>query len=392
MPDSIDDLCPRPEHLPPQPTRPHAAGLFLSSVYECHDPQQAEALLAGELEGFVYARDGHPNAFLLAEKCRALHSAPRAAIAASGMGALAAAVISQLAQGDALLASHQLYGRSLSLLTTELQRLGLSGSTVDTGDLAAVATAWTPRTRLLVVETISNPTLRVADLQAQADLVHRCGGLLLVDNTFAGPALCRPLDWGADLVLESLTKTMNGHSDVVLGLLCGRAELWDRVPTVLSTWGLASAPFDCWLAARGLATLALRIERAAANALALAEALAARLGAAATVYPGLPGHPQHALARRQFGGRFGTIVTCTLPGGRPAVERFLAGSGIPFCPSLGELSTTLSHPESTSHRGLPPAERAALGIDAGTLRFSLGIESSAAILAAVARGLDAGGL
>ncbi len=150
-----------------------------------------------------------------------------------------------------------------------------------------------------------------------------------------------------------MTKTMNGHSDVVLGLLTGREDRWQRVRDTLSIWGLASAPFDCWLALRGLGTLALRIERACDNALAVARFLSTSKSVRAVYYPGLPGHPDHDLARRQFGDRFGTIVTFTLPGGLQAARSFMAASGrIPFCPSLGELSTTLSHPESTSHRGL----------------------------------------
>jgi cystathionine beta-lyase/cystathionine gamma-synthase len=384
-----DDLCPRPQRLPKLATEPHAPPIYLSSVYECRDPDQADALLSGREAGYVYARDGHPNAVMLAEKCRQLHGTQQAAIAGSGMAALAAIVLSQLAPGDHVVVSNQLYGRTHTLLAGEAARLGMTSSLVDICDLGGVQNAITPRSKLIVAETISNPLLRVADLTALAKLAHRHGAALLADNTLAGPAVCRPHELGADWVMESITKTMNGHSDVVLGLLCGPSDRWQRVPLVLSTWGLAAAPFDCWLAMRGLATLALRMERACANALAVARSLIRSKAVEAVYYPGLAEHPDHDLARRQFGDRFGSIVTFTLGGGRAAARAFMgAAERIAFCPSLGELSTTLSHPESTSHRALASEARAALGITGGTIRLSLGIESTAAVVEAVNQGLS----
>ena len=386
--DSADDICPRPQRLPPQSTQPHAPPIYLSSVYECRDPAQADALLGGREQGYVYARDGHPNADLLAEKCRQLHDTERAAIAGSGMAALAVVVLSQLAPGDHVVVSDQLYGRTLLLFSGEAARLGITSTQVDTCDLTAVEQAINARTRMIVVETISNPLLRVADLAALAKLAHAHGATLLADNTFASPAVCRPRQWGADWVMESLTKIMNGHSDVILGLLCGPAARWQRVPAVLSTWGLASAPFDCWLAMRGLGTMALRVERASTNALAAARLLADSPAVTAVYYPGLTDHPAHTVARRQFGEHFGSIVSFTLTGGVDAARAFIAAAHrIPFCPSLGELSTTLSHPESTSHRALAPEERSRLGIAGGTIRLSVGIESTSAVLAALAEGL-----
>jgi cystathionine beta-lyase/cystathionine gamma-synthase len=372
--------------------QPASAPLYLASVYACGDVEHADAVLSGREPGYAYRRDGHPNADALAEKCRLLHAAERAALAASGMGALALALLSQARQGDHLVASDQLYGKSLALLTQEAPRLGISATGVDACDPAAVSAACRPSTRLIVVETISNPRLRVADLASLAQVAKDRGARLLVDNTFASPVLCRPLEFGADLVHESLTKIMNGHSDVLLGLLCGRADAWERVPSVLSTWGWTAAPFDCWLAARGLATLHLRAERASDNALAAAEMLSRRPEVAGVDYPGLPTHPDHALAARQFGGRFGSIVTFHLAGGRTATDRLLAAAEhIPFCPSLGELHTTLSHPASTSHRGLSDEARAKLGISAGTIRLSVGTESPEFIVEALEQGLAACG-
>ncbi len=388
MTEKPDDICPRAEVLPPQPTQPLVPPLFTAAVYRCESIAQADAVLGGELSGYAYVRDGHPNADLLAEKCSQLHGAEKAAICSSGMGALAVAVLSQLAPGDHVVVSNQLYGRSLTLLTSECARWDITNSIVDVCNLQAVRAALGGNSRLVVVETIANPLLRVPDLSALGKLARETGARLLVDNTFASPALCRPIEYGADLVLESLTKIMSGHSDVCLGLLCGREECWSRVPSVLSTWGLTSSPFDCWMAGRGLGTMALRVERAAANALEAARYLAQQPTVEAVYYPGLPTHPDHEIATRQFAGRYGSIVSFTLAGGRAAADRFIhAARAIPFSPSLGDLSTTLSHPESTSHRGLSAADRAALRITGGTIRLSLGIESAATVLARLAEGL-----
>jgi cystathionine beta-lyase/cystathionine gamma-synthase len=298
-----------------------------------------------------------------------------------------------LKQGDHVIASDQLYGRSLTLLTKESARLGIENSVVNTNDPAATAAAFRPTTKMLVVETITNPLLRVSDIAGLAAMAHAHDAKLLVDNTFASPVICRPLTLGADLVMESLSKFMNGHGDVVLGMLCGQAEHWGRVPSVASTFGITAAPFECWLAGRGLGTLHLRMERASDNALRVADFLYdlwQHRRIEAVYYPGLTGHPDHAIAVRQFSRQFGPMVTFTLPGGREAATRFIkAAENIPFCPSLGELCTTLSHPESTSHRGLSAEQRTSLGITGGTIRLSIGTESPEFILDALKQAMDA---
>ena len=371
-----------------QTTQPMAPAMYPTSVWMCNDTDQAEQILAGQMDGYVYQRDRHPNADALAEKVALLHGAEEVAVTSSGMAAMSLALLSQLQAGDHLIASSQIYGRSLQLLTEEAGRFGVSSTTVDTCDHSQVAAAMRPATKLVVVETIANPRLQVADLAGLAELVHGNGAKLLVDNTFATPILCRPLDHGADFVLESASKMMNGHSDVMLGLLGGRTDDWQRVPTVLSAWGLASGPFECWLAARGLASLHLRAERAFSNACSVADFLANRTDVHAVDFPGLPDHPHHELAVRQFGDRFGSIVTFQLDGGRTAADAFIErAKQIPFSPSLGETATTLSHPESTSHRGLSDEERDALGISGGTIRLSVGTESADFVLAALREGL-----
>lgn len=371
-----DDVCPRAERNAYPPNPPLAPPIFPSAVYQCDDPTQADGLLAGTIDGYVYLRDGHPNADWLAARCRELHGAERAIVCASGMSALSLALLAHVEFGDHLVVSSRLYGRSLRLLTEETARLGIASTVVDTCDLQATAAACNDATRWLIVETITNPTLRVSDLSALAELAHQYHARLLVDNTFASPIVCRPLEWGADLVLESLTKIMNGHSDVMLGALCGRAADWERVVDVCAMWGLNSAPFECWLAGRGLATLAVRQARAESNALQIAQWLADQAAVSEVLYPGLASHPDHKLAARQFAGRYGTMVSFTLAGGLDAATRFIRASDqIVFSPSLGDLSTTLSHPCSTSHRALSPAQCDALGISPGTIRLSLGLES-----------------
>ncbi|MBC8351908.1 MAG: aminotransferase class V-fold PLP-dependent enzyme [Planctomycetes bacterium] len=385
-----DDICPRPDKPVVQTTQPMAPAIYPTSVWMCNDTNQADDLLARKLDGYIYQRDGHPNADAFAEKVAALHVADCVAVTSSGMAALSLAALSQLVPGDHVVVGKQLYGRSLLLLTQELNRLGITSTLVDTCDLDATRAATTSATKLVVVETIGNPCLNVADIAALAEIAHGQDAKLLVDNTFATPVLCRPLELGADFVLESVSKMMNGHSDVMLGVLCGREQDWDRVPMALAAWGLASSPFDAWLAVRGLATMHLRVERACETAQRVADALCGEGSVEHVDYPGLPNHFQHDLATKQFGGSYGAIVTFRLAGGRSAADAFIAAAKrIPFCPSLGEATTTLSHPESTSHRGLSSAEREVLGISGGTIRLSIGLESTDFVITAIQEALTA---
>ena len=212
--------------------------------------------------------------------------------------------------------------------------------------------------------------------------------MLIVDNTFATPVLCRPLELGATMVVESLTKMIGGHSDITLGLVCGTGDWLPQVSQIVSIWGLASNPFDCWLAERGLATLELRMRAASANAAALADWLAGQRGVSRVVYPGRAEHPDHALAPRVLREGFGNMLCFELDGGREAVNRFLRSApGIPFSPSLGHTATTCSHPGATSHRYVSPAEKKRQGISDGLIRLSVGIESIESIKAEMGRGL-----
>jgi cystathionine beta-lyase/cystathionine gamma-synthase len=405
----FDELCVEPPRMEPTPLNGLGPAIYPGAVYRCDDPDQAFRLLAGLEPGYVYQRDGHPNADWLADKLGRMHAADWAVIAASGMAALSVAALATLQHGDHVLVSDQLYGRTTQLLRRQWSRLGVTSTLVNALDLADVQRSVLASTRMLVVETLSNPMLRVVPLPELVEFSRARGICLLVDNTFATPALCRPLAWGADLVMESVSKMINGHSDVMLGLLAGLAPSSRRDTSVdsspvetggprrtlaevrdaLSVWGLASSPFDCWLAMRGLTTLHLRMERASENAMELAAFLERHARVSRVCYPGLPSHPDHARAQQLFGGEnevkteshgkpfpAGSMVTFELEGGQAAVTEFLrAAPEIPFCPSLGEVSTTVSHPASTSHRSLEPAARQRLGIGDGTLRLSVGTES-----------------
>src|SRR5215831_18950543 len=294
--------------------------LYQSSVYTLPDLDVLDRIMTGEAPGFIYARDGHPNARLLADKLAEIEGAVWGVVCASGMGAITGALLATAWQGDHIVASNRLYGKTTVLLDQELSSYGVKTTFVDVSDLNQVRTALEKPSKVLLVETISNPLLRVSDLIALADLAHDRDCLLAVDNTFATPVLCRPIEAGADIVVESLTKMIGGHSDVTLGLVCGTGELAPQVNQIVSVWGLASNPFDCWLASRGLATLSLRMRAASANAAAIADWLADQPGISRVIYPGRTDHADHDLACRILEGGFGNMVSFELKGGREAVN------------------------------------------------------------------------
>jgi cystathionine gamma-synthase len=277
----------------------------------------------------------------------------------------------------------------VQLFSQELDRFGVKTDYVDANDLSAVESGLAKKPRLLFVETVSNPLLRVVDIEALAQFAHEHGTLLVVDNTFATPILTKPMELGADFVMESLTKMIAGHSDVTLGFVGGNdADLLPGITTASSIWGLSSNPFDCWLAERGMTTLDIRMRTACANAAKLADWLAEQAGVARVWYPGRDDHPDHELAKKVLDGGFGSML-CFELSGRDAVNAFLhAAPGIPFSPSLGHATTTLSHPATTSHRYVSPPERKRQGISDGLIRLSVGVEPLERIQEEMAKGLQ----
>lgn len=371
-------------------TVPLVSPLYQSSVYTLRDLDALDAIADGTDPGYIYARDGHPNAHHLARLLARMESADWAVICSSGMAAISALVVSHLQQGDRIVASNRLYGRTLQLLDGELGRFGVSHTFLDTCDLEQVAAALKEPAKMLLVETMSNPLVRVCDLERVARMCKDRNCLLIVDNTFATPLLLRPLEMGADFVVESLTKMIGGHGDITLGMLCGKGEPPPAIAAVVSIWGFASNPFDCWLAERGLVTLPLRMQKATANAGILAPWLESQPAVARVFYPGLASHPDHRLASRLFPTGCGNMLAFELSGGRDAVNRFMrAAPGIPFSPSLGHTSTTCSHPATTSHRYITPAERIRQDITDGLIRLSVGIEEPDWIQEQMRAGLSA---
>lgn len=366
--------CARPPRIDPSKTPPLAPPLQLSSVYEFSGIEQVDAVYQGVETGFIYARDGHPNAAQLASKVAAIEGGEAALVCASGMAAESALLLAMLDQGDRVALSEGLYGRTTMLVAKELARFGIGHDLFDQSRPETLREALTPRTRLAFVETLSNPLLRMADIEGLAEIARPLGVPLAVDHTFA-PLLCRPLELGADVVVHSATKSIGGHSDVTLGLLVGSNGLIGRLAPIASTFGLTGNPFDSWMALRGLATLAVRTERACANALELARRLARHPAVEKVNYPGLPDHPDHALASRVLRGGFGAMISFDV-GGRSNAEAFIkALRHIPYAPSLGDVSTTLSHPTTTSHRSQTPEQWARQGITPGLIRLSVGIEA-----------------
>lgn len=376
-------------HVPLGASVPLVPPLYQSSVYTLPDLDSLDRIMNAEAPGFIYARDAHPNARQLAALLATLEGGEWGVVTSSGMAALSALLLATLQGGNRVVASNRLYGRTSQLLMQEMGRFGVETKFVDTSDLGETARALEKPTRLLLVETLSNPLLRMADIPRLAELAHQKNALLIVDNTFATPVLCRPLEMGADLVMESLTKMIGGHGDVTLGLVAGRGDLQAEMNQVSSIWGFAANPFECWLAQRSLPTLEMRMQTATTNALGLARWLAQQRGVARVIYPGLPDHPDHELTRTLLHGQFGNMLCFDLGGGREAVNRFLRRApGIPFSPSLGNTATTCSHPGLTSHRYVSPAEKERQGITDGLLRISVGIEPLEAIKTEMARGLE----
>jgi cystathionine beta-lyase/cystathionine gamma-synthase len=308
---------------------------------------------------------------------------------ASGMGAMTASLLSLVGAGDRVIASDRLYGRTNQLLKQELSRFGVTTVFVDCGDLAAVQSALQTPAKAMVIETMSNPMCRLTDIEAIARLCEARQCKLIVDNTFATPVLVRPLELGADIVVESLTKMIGGHSDVTLGAACGwDKQLFPRITQIMSIWGMPSSPFDCWLATRGLATLDLRMHAATSNAAELADWLTTQSSVNRVIYPGRLDHPDHELAKRLLNRGCGNMLCFELKGGRDAVNRFMReAQGVPFSPSLGGTRTTCSYPSRTSHLYETAEEKQRQGITDGLIRLSVGVEDLKEIQTEMAKGL-----
>ncbi|WP_347309818.1 trans-sulfuration enzyme family protein [Defluviimonas sp. SAOS-178_SWC] len=374
----IPDNLVRRVGWPGSVSRAVATPLQPSVVYASADPDQLDAQYEGRLSGFTYAREGHPNADVLAQKIDALEGAPLTGglILGSGMAAVSAVLLGLLKAGDRVLGGNQLYGRSLRLMSQDLPRFGIGADLADPTDAEAFRAAIRPETRLILVEVVSNPTLRIADMEAILTIGREAGIPVAVDNTFTTPRGYRPFDHGADIVIHSVTKLLAGHSDVTLGYVATRdPSQRQAIRDFAVTTGMTPSPFDCWLAERGLMSFHLRYDRAEENAAALAGFLAGQPGVRRVIYPGRSDHPDHNRAAGLLGKRGGNMLSFELEGGRAAANALTrAMPDVAFAPTLGDIGTTLSHPASSSHRALTPEGRAALGISEGFFRVSVGVE------------------
>lgn len=361
---------------PQSASQPVGTPLQPSVVYATQSPDTLDAMYEGGPAGYVYAREGHPNADVLATKIDGMEGAEGGIITSSGMSAISAVLLGLLNAGDHLLGGDQLYGRCLRLLNQELPRWGIETSLADPTDIAAMQAALRPNTKMVLIELVSNPTLRVADLAGIAALCREKGILLVVDNTFTTPRAIRPLEHGADVVVHSVTKLLAGHSDVTLGYAVARnPDHQTAIYDMSATLGLTASPFDCWLAERGLYSFELRYDRASENAAELADRLAGHPKMRRVIYPGRPDHPDHNRAAGLLGPHSGNMLSFEIEGGRAEANRFTTACGqIAFAPTLGDIGTTLSHPASSSHRAVSAQARLALGITEGFFRVSVGVE------------------
>jgi O-succinylhomoserine sulfhydrylase len=371
----------RPVGAPESVSRPIVTPLSTAVAFASSTPDELDAQYEGREQGFTYAREGHPNATVLAQRIDALEGGTGGIVTSSGMSAVFAALTGTLSAGDHVIGGDQLYGRSLRLMNEDLPRFGIETSLADPTDAAAFAKAIQPNTKAVLIEVVSNPTLRVADMEGIAALCDARGLTLMVDNTFTTPRGYLPFENGADIVIHSVTKLLAGHSDVTLGYVAAKdPAIQKKIYDFAVTTGMTASPFDCWLAERGLATFDLRFERAQSNAKALADHLAALPGVKRVLYPTRADHPDNARAEALLNGQGCNMVSFEIAGGRAAANALArAAEGIAFAPTLGDVGTTLSHAASSSHRALTPEAHEALGMSEGFFRVSVGLEDSAAL-------------
>ncbi len=352
--------------------KPDAVPIYQAVTFSAESAAELADVLGDKVPGYSYSRIDNPTANALAAALAEIEGAEQAYVFASGMAAVHATFVSLLKQGDHVVAARQIYGSVQHLLDKILPRFGIETTFVDATDADAVEAAFTPRTRLLHVETIANPTIVVSDLATLIERAHRRGITVSVDNTFASPWLCRPAELGADLVIEALTKWIGGHSDVLAGGVSGRADLIAAIRRVQIDTGGTLAPQSAFLVLRGIETLHVRMERHSANALALARQLESS-GLDTVYYPGLPSHPQFDVAQRQL--RAGGGMLAFELADRRSAEAFLDALALPpRTASLGSVRTIAVHPPSSTHRQLDSAELARIGIPDGLVRVSVGLE------------------
>ncbi|MFN9448540.1 MAG: O-succinylhomoserine sulfhydrylase [Rubrivivax sp.] len=378
------------EGLPASPWGENSEALYLTSCFTHPDAATAARRFANEEDAFIYSRFSNPSVTILERRLAALEGTEACIATSSGMGAILLLFMSLLKAGDHVVCSQSVFGSTIKLLQSELGKFGVESSFVSQTDVSAWKAAIRPSTRLLFAETPTNPMTEVCDIQALADLAHNAGALLVVDNCLCSPALQQPVKFGADIVMHSGTKFLDGQGRVIAGALCASEQLvTEKFVPFMRSAGVNLSPFNAWVVAKGLETLSLRVKAQSEQALALARWLEQHPAVARVLHPGLPSHPQHALAMRQQNGQGGAVVTFDVKGGREQAFSVIDATQLcSIAANFGDVRSIITHPASTTHGRLTEAQRQAAGIGQGMIRLGVGLEDLADIQADLARGLD----
>ena len=366
----------------------HSEALYLTSSFVFQSAAQAAARFGNQEPGNIYSRFTNPTVKVFEERLAALEGAECCIATASGMSAILACVMGLLKAGDHIVSSAGVFGATVQLFGTIMKRFGVETTFVSGTDTEQWEAAFTPATRLLYLETPANPTMEIYDIEAFARLTKKRGVILVVDNCFCTPALQQPLKLGADIVIHSATKYIDGQGRVLGGAVLGRRDvIYEGVLGFLRTAGPTLSAFNAWVLLKGLETLAIRVRAQSESALELARWLEKQPGIERVKYPGLPSHPQYELAKRQQSGG-GAVVSFDVKGGREAAWRVIDNTKLlSITANLGDTKTTITHPASTTHGRISPEARAAAGIGEGLLRVAVGLESVEDIKADLARGM-----
>ena len=373
----------------------NSEALYLSSGFLQPDAETAARRFAGTEDGYTYGRTSNPTVTSFERRLAALEGAEAAIGASTGMGAILMMCMGLLKSGDHVICSRSMFGSTIALIGREFGKFGVETSFVSQTDVAEWKAALRPTTKLLFAETPTNPLTEVCDIAALADLAHSAGALLAVDNCFCSPALQRPIEFGADLVMHSGTKYLDGQGRVMAGAICGPSRLIkDVFGPIVRTAGMTLAPFNAWVVLKGLETLGIRMQAQSANALAIAKWLETQSAVARVYYPGLASHPQHDLAMRQQSGLGGAVLSFDLKGDTQDAARANAFQVInstrvvSIATNLGDTKTIICHPGTTSHGRLTDEQRQAAGIGQGLVRLAVGLDHVEDIKADLQRGLD----
>ena len=365
----------------------HSEALYLTSSFVFDSAAQAAARFAGTETGNVYARFTNPTVSMFQDRLAALEGADSCVATATGMAAILSTVMALMQGGQHIVASRSIFGATQQLFGTILPRFGIETSFVDGGKAKDFQAIMRPTTRIVFVETPSNPLTEVFDISALAEVAHAGGALLAVDNCFCSPVLQQPLKFGADLVIHSATKYLDGQGRVLGGAVCGRRELLDEIYKFLRTAGPSISPFNAWVILKGLETLAIRMQAQSANAFALAQWLETQPNVVRVHYPGLRSHPQHGLAMRQQASG-GAILSFEVRGGRESAWRVIDSCRLlSITANLGDTKTTITHPATTTHGRISAEARSASGIVDGLVRIAVGLEAVTDLQVDLQRGL-----